>query len=432
MRLLIHGINYAPEIVGIGKYSSELAEWMALRGHTVCVHTARPYYPQWRVPEDYCESRDHEQLNGVAVNRHAIYVPADPGGVSRLLHHASWLRNSWPGMLRDAKSFKPDIVLAIAPSLMGAPAALRVASRHRIPSVLHVQDFEVGAAHAAKLLASGSLLRVAGAVERALIHRFNYVTTISAAMDSRLHLMGLSKDRTTIVRNWADIDTITPQPPGQSDLRKALGLEPGKIVLLYAGSISRKQGLDVVLKAARVLQHRSDLKFLVFGEGPTKEHYQSQARDLPNVVFGPFQPREKLNDLLATADIHLLPQIAGAADLVLPSKLTGMLASGRPVIATTPARSGLAAEVTNVGRVVPPADPQPLVRAIIELADNPDVRRQLGVSARKRAEAVWGKNMILKRFEERLESWIRSHSRQLPFPYAQTPSQDSRKHLDGL
>ena len=411
MRLLIHGINYAPELVGIGKYTSELAEWMAARGHRVCAYTARPYYPQWRVPEDYSPDRDREELHGVDVRRHAIYVPIDPGGFSRVRHHASWLRNSWSGLLREADAFRPDVILAIAPSLMGAPAALRVAGRHNIPSVLHVQDFEVAAAGAANLIRSRRVLSLASRVERALMQRFGHVTTISDAMRARLHSVGIAEARTQLVRNWADLDAIRPQPRGKSAVRHTLGLHPDTRVVLYAGSISKKQGLDTVLEAARALQHRHDLKFLIFGEGPTKAQYQCEAQNMPNIIFGPFQPVETFGDLLAAADIHLLPQIAGAADLVLPSKLTGMLASGRPVIATTPVGSGLATEVAGVGRVVPPEDPQALAAAIVDLAERPDERQHLGENARRRAEQVWGRGAILQHFEECLDGWIAQHRR---------------------
>lgn len=409
MRLLIHGINYAPEIVGSGKYTSELVEWLAARGHRLCVHTARPYYPHWRVPDDYDPEMDLEHKNRIEIHRHAIYVPDTPTGFERLRHHTSWLINSRTAVLRSAQVFKPDIVISIAPSLLGAPVALHAARRAQAPCVLHVQDFEVGAAAAAGLIGSKPLLNAATWIERALIRRFDYVTTICQAMQARLHDMGLAPGQTDIVPNWADLTAITGKRVEDSALRQALGLGPDITVLLYAGTISRKQGLDMLLEAARQLTHRTDIKLLIFGDGPSKARFESRAEGLPNVIFGPLQPDDAFNDLLAAADIHVLPQIEGAADLVLPSKLTGMLASGRPVIATTPAISQLARQVAGVGLATPPGDVTALCAAICQLADAPHLRAKFGRAARLRARAVWNKDFILSRFETQLETWVSRH-----------------------
>ena len=414
MRILIHGINYAPEFVGIGKYSSEMAEWFASRGHEVRFHCARPYYPEWKVADGYENGAlDQEILNGVDVRRHDIYVPFEPTGLRRLRHHLSWLTSSHKAVVQSAKAFHPEVVIAVAPSLIGAPAALAAGRASRAPTVLHVQDFEVGAAGASGLIRSRTLLKLASWVERSLIRRFDYVTTISDAMLARLHAMQVEQGRTALVRNWADVEAIRYQAPKESAFRSELGISRDQTVLLYAGTISRKQGLEVVLDAARKLKDRQDLVFLIFGEGPTKHDFEAQASDLPNVRFGPFQPKDRFSDLLAAADIHLLPQIAEAADLVLPSKLTGMLASGRPVLATTPLLSGLATEVEGCGRITPPGDVEALTTAIVELAASADQMAALGEAARERALLRWRMEAILLDLETRLADWI-DHSDRVP------------------
>jgi colanic acid biosynthesis glycosyl transferase WcaI len=273
---------------------------------------------------------------------------------------------------------------------------------------LHVQDFEVGAAGAAGLIRSKSLLGVASWVERTLMGRFDYITTISDAMLAKLDQFGVPDDRTALVRNWADVEAIQCAPFKEGAFRAELGIAPDQTVLMYAGTLSRKQGLETVLDAARQLRDREDLVFLIYGDGPTKAEFEAAAEDLTNVHFGPFQPKDKFSALLAAADIHLLPQIEGAADLVLPSKLTGMLASGRPVIATTPAESGLAHEVGNCGAVVPPGDPQALSAAIAALADDFDAIERLGRNARDRALAVWRQEAILQELEARLADWSKA------------------------
>lgn len=406
MRLLIHGINYAPEFVGIGKYTTEMAEWFAARGHAVRVHAARPYYPAWETPADYDPARDAETLNGVEVRRHEIFVPKSPSGFKRIRHHVSWLVNSRKALLRSAKEFKPDVLFAVAPSLIGTPAALKAARAVGAKTILHVQDFEVGAAQASGLIKFKSLLKIASLIESALMRRFDYVTTISEAMRQRLDDIGIPNERTWLLRNWVDLGAVTVKSPQESEIRRSLGIVPKACVALYSGTISRKQGLGTVIEAARTLEDQSDLIFLIYGEGPNKAELEARAQGLRNVKFGPFVATERLGDLLAAADIHLLPQIEAAADLVLPSKLTAMLASGRPVIASTPPQSGLADEIQDCGIAVQPGSADALVKAVQELKAAKGLRTALGMKARQRAEAVWCRESILSSFCNKIDEGV--------------------------
>ena len=121
MKILIHGINYAPEIIGTGKYTGELGRWLAARGHEVRVVTAPPYYPAWRVGEGYSAGRyRRESIAGVDVWRCPLWVPEKPSGLKRLLHLASFASSSFPIMLRQAL-WRPDVVMLIEPPLLGAP-----------------------------------------------------------------------------------------------------------------------------------------------------------------------------------------------------------------------------------------------------------------------------------------------------------------------
>ena len=141
-------------------------------------------------------------------------------------------------------------------------------------------------------------------------------------MAERLVAKGVDPERAIELRNWASIDGAAS---GEA-YRREWGLT-GRTVALYSGSIGRKQGAGLILDAARQLKDRADLAFVICGEGPDLAELKDAARDLPAVQFHPLQPAERLGELLALADFHLLPQIVAASDLVLPSKLTNMLAS---------------------------------------------------------------------------------------------------------
>jgi colanic acid biosynthesis glycosyl transferase WcaI len=166
--------------------------------------------------------------------------------------------------------------------------------------------------------------------------------------------------------------------------------------------MGKKQGLDLLVDAARQLSHRSDLRFVFCGEGSYRQVLAEKSKALSNVFVMPFQPSERLNDLLNLADIHLLPQRANAADLVMPSKLTGMLASGRPVVATAHHGTQLASTVRGLGIVVPPGDLDAFVSAILELAADKDLRLMLGQEARRYALTHLDSLVILDQFEQSL------------------------------
>lgn len=176
----------------------------------------------------------------------------------------------------------------------------------------------------------------------------------------------------------------------------------GRKVALYSGSLGHKQGARVILDAARRLGPRSDIAFVVCGEGPELPRLKQAAADLPNVQFHALQPAERLGDLLAMADVHLLPQITAASDLVLPSKLTNMLMSGRPVVATAEPATGLYEEIAGCGIAVPPGDAGALAAAIARIADDPALAGRLGREAARRASARWSHAAILAAFERRL------------------------------
>jgi colanic acid biosynthesis glycosyl transferase WcaI len=295
---------------------------------------------------------------------------------------------------------RPDVIVAIAPSLLSAGIARSVARLTGAKLWLHVQDFEVDAAFATGLLPdTGLLSRAARAFERWSLTG-DRVSTISPQMCARLKTCGVAAERIVEFRNWATLDEPAPSA-GLPGYRAEWGIDRPHVAL-YAGSIANKQGIDLIVDVARRLQHRRELMFLVCGDGPQRARLAASAAHLDNIQFRPLQPRERLGELLGVASVHLLPQIAGAADLLLPSKLTNMLFSGAPVVVTAARGTGLAAEIDGCGAVVEPGSAGMFAREIERLIDDPVLRTSLGAEARRRAAERWSRVQILGRFERQL------------------------------
>lgn len=404
-RVLIVGINYAPEPVGIGPYTQGLAEALVAEGAEVQAVVAKPYYPQWRTYPAYAGGGwQQTEEAGVKLVRCPIYVPAEPSGLKRIVHLASFALSALPFVLRAAlrpRAERPELVLVLAPALLSVVTAWFAARLAGARLWIHVQDFEVEAALATGLMDQrGMAARLARWLEARLLRLGDKVSTISPQMCAKLREKGVAPERVFEMRNWSDA-RFAPDPAGAEAIRAEWGLGSRNIAL-YSGNVARKQGIEILVEAARLLQHRSDLAFVICGEGPNRAELERLAAGLDNVQLHDLQPAERMGAMLTMADLHLLPQIAGAADLVLPSKLTNMLASGRPVVATTEPGTGLYGEVDGCGAITPPGDAAALAAAIAQLADDPGTRAKLGAAARERAAERWSKAAIIPRALEEL------------------------------
>lgn len=345
MKVILYGINYSPELTGIGKYSGEMGAWLAAQGHQVRVVTAFPYYPDWKLPSDAKGPfYSREQVDGVSVLRCPLYVPARPTAWRRVLHLVSFALSSFPALLWQSR-FKPDVLVLVAPTLFCVPGAWLFSRLTGARSVLHVQDFEVDALFGLGMGGqAGVLKRMALALERRLLGCFDRVSTISSGMVQRALAKGVLPERVRFFPNWSEVSRF--QGVSRSaELLVRLGVDPAQKVLLYAGNMGEKQGLEVVLQAAERWTDRTDLVFLLVGEGAGKARMVQMAADmeLRNVVFAPLQAYEDLPVLLASADVHLVVQKRGVADAVLPSKLTNILAAGGNAVITADAGTTLAA-----------------------------------------------------------------------------------------
>jgi len=382
-----------------------LGAYLASRGHQVTVLTAAPYYPQWRVREDYRPQRwRREWRDGVEVLRAPQYVPGRVSGLGRLLQECSFGASClywWSTCLLQ----RPwDAMVAVCPPMTSGLVPGLLARRLAVPLVIHVQDLQLDAARELGILRQPLLLAGLTWLELHLFRQARAVTTISRSMAARLAAKGVPPARLQVLPNWADLDKVRPGPRLNA-LRRELGLT-SETVVLYAGNLGEKQGLEVILEAAALTRGKPSIRYLVAGEGAARDRIKLRAQDLglDNLTFLPLQSNSRLPLLLAAADLHLVVQRQKAADLVMPSKLTNIMAAGRPFIATAGEATELARVTTEsrAGLVVPPEDGRALAQAVLGLAGDPGARKKMGVLARRYAEAFWDRERILRQWEELL------------------------------
>jgi len=410
LRLLVYGINFWPELTGVGKYTGEMCRWLAARGHEVHVVTAPPYYPAWRVAEGYhaleWRAERWPESAPVHVTRCPLWVPRKPGTLKRMLHLASFALSSLPTLWARLR-LRPDMLLVVAPTLFAAPGALALARLLRVPTWLHVQDFEVDAMFNLGMGVRSSKLRSAAlALESRLMQMFGRVSSITPRMVDRLVDKGVGADRCALFPNWVDLASVFPLT-GANAFRAELGIDDDDFVVLYAGNMGEKQGLDLLVDAARLLQGQRRLHFVLAGDGAARPRLQLAAQGLDRVHWLSLQPEDRLNELLNAADIHALPQRADAADLVMPSKLTGMLASGRATLGTAAQGTQLGQVLDAVGRRVAPGDVAAFVAAVLDMTADRAALRAMGAQGRLYAQRHLGLEPIMLAFEQALLDFVK-------------------------
>lgn len=419
-RILVYGVNYAPEPTGTGKYTGEMAAWLAARGHQVDVIAAPPHYPTWEVDPTYLAKGRHvEHLNGVRVWRAPLFVPRaeHAGARNRIWMETSYTLSAfryWMPAITRRESY--DVVIAVTPPLqIGVYPALYSLLR-RIPWVLHVQDLQVDAALRLGLLRPGPMGRILYALESQLLRRASAVSTISDGMRQRIVAKGVQESRAWVVPNWADIKFVRPFSRLNA-FRRLLGIADDDVLILYAGNMGEKQGLELILQAADRLRSEPGVRLVMVGDGVARKRLMRLASEmsLSNVLCLPVQPLEQLPEMLAAGDVHLVVQKREAADLVMPSKLTNILAAGRPVVATAEPGTALYEVVAGhgVGSAVPPGDAVALTEAVRALIRAPALREQMGRKARDYAERHLDKDTILSHFERLLLQLIAEKRRKL-------------------
>lgn len=401
MKILVYGINYSPELTGIGKYTGEMVEWMAQQGHEVRVITAPPYYPEWQVGAKYSSWRYRRENGDATVWRCPLYVPKQPSTLKRLIHLGSFALSSFFPLMAQRR-WKPDRIIGVVPTLFCTPGMRLLAKLSGARTLLHIQDYEVDAMLGLGMAGSGrsgKVAKLASAFERSGLHNVDNVSTISRSMMNKACEKGVAPEKVIFFPNWSEVSRFREVPETLvTALRQRLGLPDERKIILYSGNIGEKQGLESVIAAAEQLREQPWL-FAIVGQGGGKARLEKMAaeRGLDNVKFLPLQSYEDLPALLAIGDCHLVIQKRGAADAVLPSKLTNILAVGGNAVITAEPQTELGQlclDNPGIAVCVTPESVPSLVDGIEQALTMP----KRNVVARAWAERSLDKEHVLNQF----------------------------------
>lgn len=398
------GLNYPPERTGIAPYTGAMARGIASRNYETAALVAHPHYPAWQISPGYGAWTQRTIDDGVQLTRLLHYVPRQPSGVRRAFSELTFgLRQAfhrWGG---------PDAIVAVSPALIStAVARTRAALLNRkTPFVVWVQDlYSLGLSETGQ--SGGAVLRVMRMIEGLVLRRATRVIVIHDRFARRVHEdFGVPMDRITVIRNWTHLASA----PGidRSAARARLGWKADETIVLHAGNMGVKQGLDNVIDAGRLAQQDgSAVRFVMLGGGSERERLRALAEGIDNVVFLDALPDDEFSAALQAADVLLVNEKVGVAEMAVPSKLTSYFSAACPVLAATDA-SGITAEEVrraDAGVVVPAGDPRALLDGALELRADPDSARRLGANGRRFRDTVLDEATAIDAFETLLTQLI--------------------------
>ncbi len=405
MHVVFLGINFWPDETGIAPFTTGRCEYLASRGHQVTVFTGFPYYPAWQIPEPY---RRHlvrrEERNGVTIFRSWMYVPSQVSAARRILHEASFIASS--ALYALTRRPRPDLLVVTTPPLALGLTAILLSRLWKVPFVQHVPDLQPDAALDLGMLRSGRLAGFLYAIERLGYRKAELVSTLTEAMRSKIIGKGVAPEKVVLFPDWARSELFkVPATGGGEAFRRSLGLG-NELLVVHAGNMGVKQGLEVILGAAELSRGDSNIRYLLVGDGSVRQQLEQRANSarLDNLKFVPLLPDDRFLDLLAASDISLITQQKSVADIVFPSKVITLMSSARAIVASASPGSEVVRVLreADAGIMVAPEDPAALLSAIMALRDDPARRSRLGANGRMFAERYWEKQRTLSALESHL------------------------------
>ncbi|MCU1351511.1 MAG: glycosyl transferase, group 1 [Acidimicrobiales bacterium] len=420
MRLVVVCPHFTPDLAPTGEVMAQIASGLVARGHRLHVVTSLPWYqhhaiePSWRG-----QVVRHEDTAWGRITRVHPF-PTDKRNIpARALAFGGF--TALAGLTGMLTRSRPDAVLAMSPPLTLGAAGWAVARSRRVPFVFNIQDVFPDVAVELGAISNPYLISAASWLERTTYLHADAVTVLSDDLRENVAAKIAGRGgrdagdpaKVRVIPNFIDTRWIRPSER-ENAYRREHGLE-GKTVVMYAGNIGLSQSLDLVLAAATHLVDDPGVAFVINGGGSARAGLEQRARGLPNVTFVDMAPKARLPEVLAAADVHVVPLKSGLARSSVPSKLYSILAAGRPLVASVDPGTEVArtVEQAGAGLAVAPDDPEAFTKAVVQLVAHPAEAAAMGAAGRRFVEG-WASPAAVASAYEDLFAELASRYRRTP------------------
>ncbi len=392
--------HFEPDVAPTGEVMTRIAGELASRGHRLTIVTSLPWYRDHAIEPGWGGSllaTEHREWGSI-VRVHPF--PTDKGNLpARALAFGGF--TCLVTIVGALQRTRPDVVLAMSPPLTLGMAGWIVARARRAPMVFNIQDVFPDVAIDLGHIANPKVIAAARFAERFTYRRADAVTVLSddLAANVRAKIAPDDPAKVHVIPNFVDTEWIQPLEP-ENGYRVEYELS-GKRVVMYAGNVGLSQSLDLLLHAAAQIRD-DDVVFVVNGGGVARDRLRDRATGLDNVVFVDMQPKERLPEVLAAADIHVVPLKAGLARSSVPSKTYSILAAGRPILASVDVGTEIARTIERAGAglAVEPESPEVFTEALRTLLDDPERAAGMGASGRRFVEQWASPAAVAEQYEE--------------------------------
>lgn len=399
MNITIICPHFAPDTAPTGEVMTQIVDELQHFGHRIHVVTSFPWYRGHSVEPGWTGRLiSREKTTWGKITR--IHPFASKNRTNILARAIAFGAFSCAAALAATLTRRTQIILAMSPPLTLGLAGWVAAKRHKAPLVLNIQDIHPDAAVATGTLSDDRVIQLLRRIELISYAKADAVTVLSDDLRKKLVNRIDTESKLRVIPNFVDTERIYPSDRNNS-YRHELGLTDETIVM-YAGNIGFSQPLELLLEAARHLADRDDIIFVINGNGSRRAYFEQEAEELPNVTFMDYQPRQRLNEVLAAGDIHVIPLQRGLSSISVPSKLYSILAAGRPVLASVDPGTEIDLVVTRsgAGRSVPAGNSHEFIAALTALVDDPHGRASAGLAARRFAEEWLSAEAVAESYNE--------------------------------
>jgi putative colanic acid biosynthesis glycosyltransferase WcaI len=403
MRVIVWGINYAPEFAGIAPHNVALCEFLDAEGHDVEMVTTFAYYPTWqKSAEDRGRLYRTDAVNRIPVHRCWHFVPARVSALKRILHEGSFVVTS---TLRALFLSAPDVYVVVSPPLLLGLAAWFVGKLKRAPFVFHVQDMQPDAAVGLGMLKVNWFTKTLYGLELFAYRKAARVSGITPGMLQSFRKKGVPESKLIYLPNTIELASAVSSPE-RGSFRRRHGFAADDFLAVYSGNLGVKQGLNILLETAPLLSDPR-IRLVICGDGAQREALAARAREMKLTNLRLLLFENDYRALLIDADICFITQQVGSGNSFFPSKLLGILAEGRPVVAVAAPESELAVALREggFGVNVAPGRPDELAVLLDSLAKDPERLWIYGVSGRRYVEQ-FEKSRVMRGFAEQLRALL--------------------------
>ncbi len=401
IHITLISLNFYPEDTAIGLYSTQLAQYLEKQGAEVSVITGFPYYPNWKIREDYKNKGSfyHEKIGDISIYRYKQFTPENPTFLKRIVQIVDFTI----GTRINFKHIKNcDIVISVIPFTSSAWLGNTLSRKRNAKHWIHIQDFEFDAAFQSGLAqmsrGKSCIHKNLMQLERRILNKADRVSTISHAMLRKLQTK--TSTPSYYLPNWTDL-MITEG----STVAKHPFFNPNKFSILYAGNVGDKQDWLLFEKMVAALDD-SCFEVIVVGAGARMEVLKKKLAQNKMVHFYNPVPLATLPQLLSSADVHILFQKKEVIDTVMPSKIIGMMGSSKPSIVTghPDAETAQIIKDSKGGFYETPNTIQLILARLQQLREDPEAATTMGKNARSYVEMNYNKDIILRSFYRTLMS----------------------------